>query len=618
MKVELNKRNENPFYGLKNCINLYNAIGKGTINDNLLDYCYNEVKDSKEKRQMFFSLLFSIGDITSREHNIFKGRVERIDNGGNAQREDFMLIVNWLKNKHYLQFKTFLNKYLFNEYTSFDVLLANRIQTVKGKRRNAIINKMYFSLNGNKEYINDLADFCANIIKGNNPAHKYFLAKFLTRPRTSKRKGHKRMLPETKSIMLAKVEFMKILSEKVNFEIIHKPNFTIFKGYNEWRSQYIGNLESVLFSSKKILEFDKQEFLNWLETLPSIARFRVRTRLLSKDNILKDKWTSLGEWFLEWEKFKETKQTEQRIIEEKVRQGTATEKDISNLKKVKKEAKVTTGAINFTQMYSEIVKGTVDKLKIQPFLDKVHLDYNTLTFIDDSGSMAQSSCKYGFTAFDFANFIATITLMKNPSDEGRSLIGYFSNTARLYTTMDKKATQINSILNASIVNKPSEPIIKPEEHFLTNLKRLRDFSTAIRTANNTNISSIPESLKIDLWVSEDPERIELLRQFPVWTIISDGNWNNLYSPEASINDFMSKCQRYFSFKPYIIAIDVNDMDYPVDRFSGIENFMYLNPNPSQIEQFLTNFKDIDVMDIYTPLLSLFRSNRYSLVRENTL
>lgn len=56
----------------------------------------------------------------------------------------------------------------------------------------------------------------------------------------------------------------------------------------------------------------------------------------------------------------------------------------------------------------------------------------------------------------------------------------------------------------------------------------------------------------------------------------------------------------------------------IERYQGIENFMYIPPNPAQVEQLLTNFKDIDVMDIYTPLQSLYRSNRYDLVKENTL
>lgn len=613
MKVELNKKNDNPFYGLQNCLALYQNGGKGVVTEMMLDFCWDEVKSNKQNREMFFVLLFSIGDITAREHNIFKGLVERVDSGGNSQREAFIVILNWLKNKNYPQFKKFLFSHLFNEYTSFDSLLANRIQTVKGKRS---ISKIYSSLSGSTEYLEDLADYCVNIIKGKNPSDKYYLAKFLTRPRTSKRKGHKRLLPETKSIMKAKKEFLIRLSKKMNFEVVYKENFELFEGYNAWRKEYIGDLESVLFSSKKILEFDKQEFLLWLEKLSASARYRVRRRLLTEKNELKGKWANLGEWFLAWESYKETKQKEQRVLEEKVRQQTVTQDEVAKLEKVKKEAKVTVGSVNFKDMFKSIVLGNIDTLKVQPFLDKVKLPYNTLVFIDDSGSMSSTYGREGFTAFDFANFIATICLMKNPDDIGRGLLGYYSRECRLVSTMDTKSDYVNSILRANPVKMPSQGLIKPEEHFLDNLKRMRSFSHSVRTGNLTNISAIPEYL--GKAVADNPGLLEQLQNFPVWTIITDGNWNSLPSPEASLNDFFRKCQKYLGYMPYIIAIDVSMHSADSKRFSGIDNFMYLPPNPAQIEMLLTNFKDIDIMDVYTPLQSLYRSNRYDLVKVNTL
>lgn len=103
-----------------------------------------------------------------------------------------------------------------------------------------------------------------------------------------------------------------------------------------------------------------------------------------------------------------------------------------------------------------------------------------------------------------------------------------------------------------------------------------------------------------------------------------GEWNDMYSPESSINDFFRRCEQYFGFRPYIVAIDVQDPGYrwrgslKADRFSGIDNMIYIPNNPAMIEQFLTNFKDMDVFDVYTPLLSIYRSNRYELVRQNTL
>ena len=103
-----------------------------------------------------------------------------------------------------------------------------------------------------------------------------------------------------------------------------------------------------------------------------------------------------------------------------------------------------------------------------------------------------------------------------------------------------------------------------------------------------------------------------------------GEWNNMPSPEASINDLFRCCEQYLGFKPFIVAMDITNgykaeyFQRSVERFSGIDNLIYIPSNPAQIEQFLTNFKDMDVFDVYTPLQSLHRSNRYELVRANTL
>ena len=101
VEVKLNKSNNNPFYGLRNCLQLFQSVG-GNIAPSLLDACYTEVRDNKEHRQMFFSLLFSVGDITARQHNIFKGIKK--DSGGNANREGFYTIFEWLRTNHKEQF----------------------------------------------------------------------------------------------------------------------------------------------------------------------------------------------------------------------------------------------------------------------------------------------------------------------------------------------------------------------------------------------------------------------------------------------------------------------------------------------------------------------------------
>ena len=50
-----------------------------------------------------------------------------------------------------------------------------------------------------------------------------------------------------------------------------------------------------------------------------------------------------------------TEKEEQRILEEKIRQGQGTLDDKIKLEKVKKEAKVTTGAVTFKDLYNDII-----------------------------------------------------------------------------------------------------------------------------------------------------------------------------------------------------------------------------------------------------------------------
>ncbi len=59
LKVELSKKTENPFYGMRNTLALFQNAGKGVVNTSLLDAAIAECK-SKEQKELFFTLLFSI------------------------------------------------------------------------------------------------------------------------------------------------------------------------------------------------------------------------------------------------------------------------------------------------------------------------------------------------------------------------------------------------------------------------------------------------------------------------------------------------------------------------------------------------------------------------------
>lgn len=607
MNIQVNKSNNNLFYGLKHCLNLSFKGANSNIEYYELDRCWEEVKDNKEHREMFFSLLFSIGDITARQHNIFKG-IEK-DSGGNANREAFYTIFLWLKDYHKEQFIKFLNAGLFNEYTCFDNLFRSRIKST----RNGKVVKVYDTF-ADEEYVEELLKYVYKVINGTNPFDKFLVAKFLTIPRLSKRPKHTKMLPETLYVMQHKANFLAELSKLMHWEYVYEGNYANFKGYREWRKQYNQELESVLFSSGKINDFDRESFLTWLDKLPASARFRVKNRVFCSMDSDKLKYPQLKEWYEDWEHYKETKQHEQRVLEEKIRQGNATEEDKVKLDKVKKQAKVTTGAVNFRELYDSIACHNVDALKVESFVqNKVNLPYNSLVIIDDSGSMSGNP-------FNIASFIAAVCLYKNPDDDGRNLVGMFNSNSHWHSFIDSKATSPNSIMRKQVAATIHKPLVDPTKSFLDNFKEIESFLKSVFQGGCTNISSIPEGLKEAC--DRHPQILDSLKSYPVWTIISDGEWNNLPSPEASMNDFMRKCEQYFGFKPFIVAIDATTgwgwKMTGLERFNGIDNFIYIPANPVQIEQFLTNFKDMDIFDSYVPLQSLYRSNRYELVRANTL
>lgn len=605
VQVEFNTKNGNPFYGMRNTLEVYQDASKGvSIPKAKLQKAWDECKTT-EQLSVFMAVLFFVGDVTNRQHNIFDGKV---DGGGNAQRAVFRddVIPFMVSKVSKLRKPQRLNLIkLIAEYTTMDNIVSARVKTKKGSSQVVSVIDM-ISVFG----IKDVASYVANIINKGTSFEKICVAKFVTRPRFSKRAGKKQMLPETKKVMETRAALLKEVSDRAKLPYEDKGSYVDFVGFYNWRKEYNKDFESVLFSSGAVASMDKEEFISFIDKIPSDARFRVRNRVM-----FNEKWTKQKAWYEAWESYKMDKQAEQRKLEEKISQGTATAEDTAKLKKVKKEAKVTTGANSFTKMFSDIVNGEIDEVKIQPFLDKINLPYNTLVFMDDSGSM---SGRWGglkeFTPFQFAAFISTICMMKNPDVDARNLIGLFSGNTRMYNGITSQTVRANSLMRGKTYGSPKTALIKPEDTFLQNLNRMSKWLNGMCVNGATNVSSIPEGLHA--WVNGDPQKLEELQKYPVWTLISDGEFNNMCSAESSLNDFMRRCENYFGFKPFLILIDVaRGTSAKVTRFSGIDNVMVVPPNPANIEMLLTNFKDMDTYDVYTPLLSLSRTNRYAPVRK---
>lgn len=605
VQVEFNKKQENPFYKLQHCLSIFQGT---SITEGLLDRAWLEVRDDKIKKEMFYSLLFSIGDITNREHNIFHNK--KIDSGGQARRSEFFTIMNWMIKTDYEQFKKFLFAGLFDEYTCFDHLFKNRVQTAPKTNRVIAV----YSMLSNEKYRHDLSDYVVSIVNGRNPFKKQLVAKFLTLPRLGRRSNHKQMMEPTFKAMKDKALFLKEVSDKLGWEYIFTGNFCNFIGYRRWRKDYNSDLESVLFSTGKINDFDQVNFTEWLNKLPSQARFRVKNRIFySKDVNENLKWKKFQDWYMSWEKSKECAQAEQRVLQEKVRQGTASIEDKVRLEQVKKEAKVTTGASTFTDLYKEILNGNPDKLKLESFVqNKVNLPFNFLTIVDESGSMQGAP-------FNFATFLASVLLYKNPDNVARNLIGLFAEESRFVSAIDVKGQDCpNSFWHRrSVTTIVPEPFVIPQKSFYDNYQRISKYLNAIFTGGGTHINSLV--IKLREIYKENPELIDELANYPVWCVVSDGDLNNSYNARNSILELQHACKQYLGFVPYLVIIEIRNWNnYDVNHFADLDQVMYIPGKVELIEQMLSNFRDIDVFDIYTPLLSIYRSNRYELVRNNVI
>ena len=225
------------------------------------------------------------------------------------------------------------------------------------------------------------------------------------------------------------------------------------------------------------------------------------------------KYSTLQSWYKEWETYKLSKQAEQRVLEEKVRQGQASNEDKEKLEKVKKEAKVNVGAVNFEELYKEICMGRVDALKLEAFMNKVNLPYNSLVIIDDSGSMSGAP-------FNFASFIAAVCLCKNPDDDARNLIGFFNTYSHWHSFIDSTSRPTaNRLLRSEVAKVKSEPLVDPTKSFIENFSRINYFCRSVFQGGGTYINQIPIGLAKAC--EKHPEIKDALQNYPIWTIISD-------------------------------------------------------------------------------------------------
>lgn len=615
MKVSLKTpASENPFYGKLALFEFYQSAQSGKITPAILTNAFRDCKTEQEK-QLFWIIAFSCGDISNRTHNVLRNETS-LDNGGNSNREAFRVILNWTRLNHPTQYLKFVTSDCIRQYTTLDNVLASRVKTKTGSKQVTENINMLECVD-----LSEVAKYLANIIRKGNVVDCMIIAKFLTNVRTSKRQkldrttrekvGQRDLSDLVKANMKLRSKFYDLLSVELGWEVSRGEKYKKFTGLAEWKKQYNQELESVLFSTGKINDLDKIQFNDLLDKMPSSARFRTRRRLLDGDDKLKSKWKAdLGKWLLEWETNKAKLQETQRELTEKIRLGTASEEDKIALSQVKKAAKVNTGGETMFSILEKMQQSTTQlNLNAQSILDQVKFDVPVLTIADISGSMT------GVATF-MARLLSTITMLKNPSNELDNVLITFGSEANVYTDGSTGTTRPNRFLQG--VATKVEKLIDRTKSFSENYGNISKFIND--SGGSTNFTSVADTL--GRWIESDPltkqHKIEQLQGYPVFVVVSDGDMNRLSNAAQSMLDFRRKMLNYGWDGVVVIWDVVTGRDEP-SKFAGVPNTLHImGYNAGVINQIFKNINDLDVIDTYLPLKTLYMSNRYEMVKMNVI
>lgn len=619
-----NGASENPFYGKQNLFALYNETQKGNVNATMLSKAWDECKLDLDLRKMFWTVLFAAGDVPNREHAGLSKTNGKLEQGGSGQRNAFRLLMDWAKRHQVQQYERFLHSGIIQQYVGFDQLLDVRVKTKVGtKTALEVIN----TLDGVD--LDVLATQLARAISRMNEGEKVLLAKRLTNVRLSRRQkidrktkektGHRDLTETVVKNNRLKERFYTLLSEKMGWKVNKTETFTDFVGLREWKRQYNTELESVLFSSGKIREFDQIQFFAWLDKLPSGARFRVRRRLLNKDNSLKGKWVNkfgkdLGLVFLDWEKSKEAAQQRERELTEKARQGQLSDKEKDELKVVAKAAKVNTGATDLFEELKGYIKGEITlrefDLKVNDILKKINFEVPALVIADISGSMRG-------IAERLAAFLSTVALLKNPSEELANHLVTFGSDAHFYTDGAIGVDRPNKFMQGKSVK--VNKLVDRTKGFMENFESISKIVNS--SGSSTNFASVAGAF--EKWVNSEPTyrqmKVEQLQQYPVFILVSDGDLNNQSSPAKSMMEFQAK-MRHLGWEGVVVLWEVNNYEnHSASKYTDVPNFLHLQGfNLANVNQGFTKLNDLEVIDVYSVLKSLSQSNRYIAVQNEVI
>lgn len=509
MQLQKDLKLENPYWGLRNCLTMYQRGAKSQSVD--VNAAFNELENA-EQRRMLLRLITSIGDVPGRTPM----GLGKVDNGGNGQREFFRDQIIPATLKHLTEREKDAFAEIVAIYATLDDVVATRVRTSKVNKRNKT-SKVVQTINMPQVWgVDRVVRLLTRFVRGTE-MQKYLVAKWLIEPRF-----RANMRPETRKLHETRFEILVKLSENLNWLVARREgkngSYTSFVGFRNWKREFTRNFESSIFSSGRIKNLDREEFLGFLASLPNDARNRVMLRLQDTE-----KYPHQLEWFNAWKQHKADAQAEVRKLEEERKTAEALGADTleieDKLRKARKNAKVNAGSTNTTKLFLEALYGRVDELQLEAFVDKVDNPFNFLTIIDESGSM-NSGFGTPYAPRDFAAFVATLLFRTNPDIEGSQLLGMFSDRNRWFTGIRKSNLKANSLMRGA-TTKVRKPLFDPEASFRDNFATMKAFLRAESAGRGTNIASVARNIAQQM--HNDPTLVEGLTNYPVWIFISDGN-----------------------------------------------------------------------------------------------
>lgn len=648
---------ENPFYRMGASLGLLQNVSKLTdkpsrpVVTNYLNEAWKECKDNLVKRQMFFSVVFSFGDITNREHNLLKKKGIKDSQGGAGLRRVFLFCLEWMHNVVPEQFYRFLP--IYGEYYNLGAAtLFNRLWTDRYKGTITDTHKIAVD-------VERLTTFIADTLKDKNTSDNELRlwAKWLWTIPGGKRKRkfavtekglnsvkkkygaeHKvgdviTRVSEKQKETIEKDRFaikcIDSLSKKMGWQVTEFGKNIQYTGYRGFRSKYMVETEAVMFSTGKIRSLDQVQLLSWFDQLPGGARHRVQRRIVEKNgNVLtvKNKWTTskglnIGQVYLDWMKGKEEAQQAMRNLTVADKEKLAKENP-DKLKTMQRAAKINVGGESLIDalvaMFSGVSTEGEANLKAHSLMDLMKLLVPVLIAADISGSTSGRPVTYkgvSFTPQGFIKLLTTVFLMKNPDPELAEMFIRFDDRADIIAAGQPSMEGASGNRFMATSMQPVDVLVDKTKDFVWNFNSVAKW---ILSRGSTHFDVIADELK--KWVDAGggtfrSTRIDMINKYPVFLCLSDGDMNR-GTPKETITTFQSKMRQWFGWDGVVVIWDVQQTEDARGKFADLTNVIhYIGFNPGMVTQIFTNLHDLDIIDIYTVLETFYKMDRYQPVRD---